>query len=699
MGYEISGCRRIQRFISRSRFDCYRLKSTFLCAPKTMLNCKSKSNTHPLDPLSTDEVSQTASLVRNSKGEREKFIFSTITLHEPPKDIMMAHFGWSKTAIIPETIEREALAIIMELHSGKITSCIHVDGVQPIITLDEAYEVEKLMQTDPRIAAECAELGITDMSKICCDAWAIGKPLEGTEKRVMQGLMYYHHSEYDNRYSHPLDFVPIVDVNKMRIIEIERIPTRSSKFKRPTIPLISHNYYPEFIGEENLRKDVKPLVVQQPEGVSFKVNGNEIDWQKWNLRISFNYREGLVLHNVNYQDGDEKRPLFYRMSLSEMVVPYAEPGAPHFRKHAFDVGEYGLGWSTNSLSLGCDCLGTIHYFDAILSNASGDPFVIPNAICLHEEDHGILFKHSDFDSGRAHTVRGRRLVISHIVTIANYDYGCYWHLYQDGSINYEIKATGIVNTHVLAEDETPGPFGTMVAPQINAQHHQHFFTMRIDPMLDGLNNSIAQVDVQAVEEPVGHPNNKYGNGFYPKTTVFKDTLEGQASANFDTARFWKVINPNKLNPRTQEPVAFKVVSHNTSPLFAKPGSIVHDRAGFASKSIWVTPYEEKQMFAGGFYCNQSNGDDSLPHWAKKKKSIENTDIVMWYTFGITHLVRVEDFPVMPVESCGFSMKPCNFFSCNPALDVPPTTKKNNNSMPAFTTVCEDYCKNKPAETA
>ncbi|CAM0137855.1 peroxisomal copper amine oxidase [Umbelopsis sp. WA50703] len=664
---------------------------------------KSTSNPHPLDPLSTDEVIQTATLIRESRGEDSKFIFNTITLREPNKDIMLAYLGWDKETPKPETVERESFVIIIERPSGhvyeaivsltenKVKSWLHMKGVQPIITFDEMAEVEELINKDPKVAAECAELGITDMSKVYCDPWAIGRHVEGAERRVMQGLMYYRLSEDDNQYAHPLDFVPIIDINEMKIVEIERIAPRDSKFKRPTIPMEPHNFYPEFLGEENLRKDVKPLIVQQPEGVSFKVNGNEIDWQKWNLRISFNYREGLVLHNLNYQDGDEKRPLFYRMSLSEMVVPYAEPGAPHFRKHAFDVGEYGLGLSTNSLALGCDCLGTIHYFDAVFNDASGRPFVVPNAVCLHEEDHGILFKHTEYRNGRAHTVRGRRLVISHIVTVANYDYACYWHLYQDGTINYEIKATGEVNTHVLAEDETPGPFGTMVAPQINAQHHQHFFTMRIDPMVDGVKNSIAQVDVQAVEEPVGHPKNMYGNGFYPKTTVYKDTLEAQASSNFDTARFWKIINPNKLNPRSKDPVGFKVVTHSNAPLFAKPGSIVHDRAGFASKTVWATPYEEDKLFAGGFYCNQANGEDSLPQWTKERKSVENTDIVMWYTFGVTHLVRVEDFPIMPVESCGFSMKPSNFFTCNPALDVPPTTKSINKSVHAFKSDDEDSC--------
>jgi primary-amine oxidase len=138
----------------------------------------------------------------------------------------------------------------------------------------------------------------------------------------------------------------------MKVIGIERIKPRDSKFVRPTIPLEKHNFLPEFIGEENMRKDVKPIIIQQPQGVSFTVKGQEIDWQKWNMRISMNYREGLVIHNVSYQDGAEKRPLFYRLSLSEMVVPYADPHTPHYRKHAFDVGEYGLGLCTNGLTLG-----------------------------------------------------------------------------------------------------------------------------------------------------------------------------------------------------------------------------------------------------------------------------------------------------------------------------------------------------------
>ncbi|KAG1453664.1 hypothetical protein G6F56_007513 [Rhizopus delemar] len=480
----------------------------------------------------------------------------------------------------------------------------------------------------------------------------------------------------------------------MQVISVERIKPRDSKFTRPVIPQANHNFLPEFIGEENYRKDVKPIIIQQPQGVSFTVTGNEIDWQKWNMRISMNYREGLVIHNVSYQDGAEKRPLFYRISLSEMVVPYADPYSPHYRKHAFDVGEYGLGLCTNSLALGCDCLGSIYYFDATFNDHEGKPFHVPNAICLHEEDAGVLFKHTDYRNGRAHTVRSRRLVVSQIVTVANYDYGLYYYFYQDGSFQYEVKATGELNTHVLAEDETPGDYGVEVAPQINAQHHQHFFTMRIDPMIDGVSNTVAKVDVERVPYPTGHSKNVFGNGFRAKTTVLRDTIEGQQSANYETARFWKIMNENRIHPYTKAPVAWKLTTGSQTPFFAQDDSVVGQRAGFAKKTLWVTPYNEDEMFAGGFYCNQSSGQDNVENWAKRGDDIVNKDLVLWFTFGVTHLPRVEDFPVMPVEMCGFSMKPCNFFMANPGLDVPPTSKKINHSVNAKQTPKEECCSNK-----
>ena len=61
----------------------------------------------------------------------------------------------------------------------------------------------------------------------------------------------------------------------------------------------------------------------------------------------------------------------HRASLVEMAVPYGDPNAPFQRKCAFDVGDYGLGFCANSLELGCDCLGHIKYFDAVLNDSKG----------------------------------------------------------------------------------------------------------------------------------------------------------------------------------------------------------------------------------------------------------------------------------------------------------------------------------------
>ncbi|KAI8979475.1 copper amine oxidase [Mycotypha africana] len=661
---------------------------------KTATASTLNQHVHPFDQLTGDEIIQTAAIVRQAKPEVD-LVFNTITLKEPNKQVMLSYLGWDTSKPRITKVEREALVVILEkvtmkcyeaivsLTHNTLKSWTYMPDVQPMLTMDDMFEVEELVLKDEKVIQECRELGITDMSCVFNDPWAIARHVShpGREKRLMQALMYMRTCEEDNQYAHPLDFVPIIDLGLKKVIAIERIKPRDSKYSRPTIPLQQHNFLPEFVGEENYRKDVKPIIIQQPQGVSFTVKGNEIDWQKWNLRISMNYREGLVLHNISYQDGPEKRPLFYRISLSEMVVPYADTNTPHHRKHAFDVGEYGLGLCTNSLQLGCDCLGSIYYFDAVFNDHNGQPVEIPSAVCMHEEDYGILMKHTDYRNGRAHTIRSRRLVISQIVTVANYDYGLYYYFYQDGTFEYEVKATGELNTHVLAEDESAAGMGTIVAPQINAQYHQHFFTMRIDPMIDGQNNSVQQVDTYTLPYPTGHPKNPFGNGFTSDYTILKDTKEGQQNACYETQRFWKIVNTDRIHPYSKTPVGWKISSGHTAPFFAKDDSLVAERAGFAKKTLWVTPYDENQMFAGGFYCNQSGGDDTVEVWANREvQDIQQKDIVLWYTFGITHLPRVEDFPIMPVEYCGFTIKPCNFFIANPALDVPPTNKKINHSV-------------------
>jgi primary-amine oxidase len=385
--------------------------------------------------------------------------------------------------------------------------------------------------------------------------------------------------------------------------------------------------------------------------------------------VGFTSREGLVLHQLGF----DSRPLVYRASVTEMVVPYGDATSSHFWKNAFDCGEYGLGKLANSLELGCDCLGLIHYFDIPMVEDEGTVTVMKNAVCMHEEDYGVLWKHFDFRTGLHQVRRSRRLVISFIATVGNYDYGFYWYLYQDGTIQLEVKLTGIIQTAAIAPGEDY-PYGGMVAEGLGGPNHQHFFCARMHMMVDGEGNSVTEHEYHP--RPYG-TDNPYGNVFDVTGRTLSRELDACREADGRTGRFWKIINPNHRNAVGKHP-GYKLVAQANPVLLAQPGSSIAKRGGFASKHLWVTRFAEEERYATGNYPNQHAGGDGLPQWVQQNRSIENEDIVVWHSFGVSHVCRPEDFPIMPVEYTGFMLKPNNFFAANPAMDLP--SEANGHSM-------------------
>jgi primary-amine oxidase len=348
-----------------------------------------------------------------------------------------------------------------------------------------------------------------------------------------------------------------------------------------------------------------------------------------------------------------------------MVVPYGDPGSSHFWKNAFDCGEYGLGKLANALELGCDCLGLIHYFDVPMVDDYGGVTVMKNAVCMHEEDYGILWKHFDFRTGMHQVRRSRRLVISFFATVGNYDYGFYWYLYQDGTIQLEAKLTGIIQTAAV----TPGeayPYGGLVGEGLGGPNHQHFFCARMHMMVDGEGNSVSEHEFQP---RAWGGDNPYGNVFDVTGRVLRRELEACREADGKTGRFWKIVNPNKTNAVGKNP-GYKLMVQASPLLLAQPGSSIEQRGAFATKHVWVTPFDAAEKYATGDFPNQHAGGDGLPAWVQKNRSIENADVVVWHCFGHSHVCKPEDFPIMPVEYVGFVMKPNNFFAGNPAMDLP-----------------------------
>lgn len=652
---------------------------------------------HPLDQLAIEEIHEAASLIRAYYGSNE-VKFNCITLREPTKAEQVAFRKRPgprpdrKAFAIVITSASSVAEAVVNISKAKVESWKTVKDVMPTLTLEDLDVMERVARGDRRVIKACQELGITDMSKVFLDAWAIGVDERwGFERRLQQGLAYYRNSALDNQYAHPLDFSVVVDTETEEVLSVD---VRLVNGERTPVPLEEHNYLPEFIGN-NYKTDVlKPINITQPEGVSFRVQGNELSWAGYKMHIGFNYREGIVISDVRMHDHIEhrERTLFNRISVVEMVVPYGSPEKPHHKKHAFDVGEYGTGLMSNSLKLGCDCKGAIHYLDGVVSTAKGEAAVIKNAICIHEEDNGLLYKHTDYRDGKTVSARDRKLIVSQIITAANYEYGFYHTFTLDGTYKLEIKLTGMLNTYCMHDSEKAAPWGTEVAPRINAQNHQHIFSLRIDPEIDGPNNSVTQNDAVSAEDAVGSEGNFYGNGFYSKKTVLRTSQQAATDYCHETARTWDIINPNRVNDVSKKPVGYKIVNNQCPPLLAKPGSVVYKRAAFARRSLWVVPYRDYELFPAGDYVCQSNGKENHEHnqtvldWAARDEPIENTDIVCYIQFGLTHFPRTEDFPIMPAEPVSVMMRASNFFQKNPSLWVPPSAisidRSSRNAEPA-----------------
>ncbi|KAI8961224.1 copper amine oxidase [Daldinia sp. FL1419] len=650
---------------------------------------------HPLDPLSPDEIQSAISIVKKAHGD---VFFNVVSLHEPRKAEMVKWLANPvETPRPPRVVDIVVIAPggkvydgFVDIASGKITKWELLDGLQPIITMEELVLVEHICRKDPKVIEQCEISGIPkeDMHKVYCDPWTIGyDERHGNKIRLQQALMYYRPNVDDCQYQYPLDFCPIYDAENQKIIAID-IP----KIRRPLSKVAPINYHPAAIEKAGgYRSDLKPINITQPEGVSFKMKGRELEWQNWNFHIGFNYREGIILNNITYNDKGTIRPIFYRLSLAEMVVPYGNPEHPHQRKHAFDLGEYGAGYMTNSLTLGCDCKGSIHYLDAHFPSRSGDLRTIKNAICIHEEDDGILFKHTDFRDESVIVTRARKLIIQQIFTAANYEYAIQWIFHQDGTIQPEIKLTGILNTYAMNPDEDTNGWGTQVYPGklleitgllisnlescVNAHNHQHLFCLRIDANVDGPNNTVFMADAVPSEAPVGSPENYYGNAFYAKRTKLDTT--GKAATDYDgaTSRTWDICNMSKLHPYSKRPASYKLVSREVPRLLPKEGSLVWKRAGFARHAVHVTKYRDDQLWPAGRHVPQTSGEPSLglPEWiGDGTEPIEDTNVVLWHTFGVVHIPAPEDFPVMPVEPITLLLRPRNFFTNNPVMDVPPS---------------------------
>ncbi|QLG72692.1 hypothetical protein HG535_0D04000 [Zygotorulaspora mrakii] len=659
------------------------------------------ANLHIFDPVTDEEIVTATSLLKDLHGDG-KLSFSQVDRLDPPKKdaikyLDIERYGGGPLPYVPRRVYAyyyvnnkmplyKAVVNVSEkfVISSKITPEGTVGPLQP----DGVAAIEKAILDHPIVQAEIAKLKLDKHTyshpslgklkyTVICEPWMYGTDSIHDKIPMIQAYMYLavDHSE-SNHYSIPLKFSPVFEYLSHKFVRMDYLPSGADeRFITETLPLSKIpaivEYHPDLVEDYQPREGLKPLIISQPEGPSFNVDGSKITWQGWEFRVCSNVREGFAIYDVHFKG----RSLFYRASLVEMTVPYLDSRPPFHRKQAFDLGDCGFGNTANSLALGCHCLGVIKYLDTRRSDMEGNPVLIPSTICMHEQDYGLLFLHKNYRTDNSVVTRRREFVIQTIATVANYEYIINMIFDQAGAITVQVRATGILST--MPNDlNNVTDFGTIVAPGVTAAFHQHLLSFRFDTRVDGDKNSVVYDDIVPMEEDL--PHNKYNVGGYQKRSFVEKS--GSVDQSPFTNRTYKVINENSINPVTLKPVGYKFEMPAKQMILASPKSYNVKRAHYATKQFWVTKYGEDQLYPAGEFTNQSQRDNGLVDWADGTDSVRNTDTVVWATLALTHPPVTEQFPVMTSDFMQFLVTPASFFTQNPALDVPLASNNFNKSV-------------------
>ncbi len=455
----------------------------------------------------------------------------------------------------------------------------------------------------------------------------------------------------------------LVDLDTLTVVKVEDhgvvpIPKKAANYTTATITDPDNvPYFPD-----GPRTDVKPFDIIQHDGPSFTVDDHHLE-----------LAEVGPADRLHPPRGPGPAPDQLRRPLASSTAracprcssPTATPASPTTASWSSTRASTASACSPTRLELGCDCLGEIVYLDGVVNDNDGRPMVLPNAICLHEEDHGIAWKHTDFRTGHAEVRRMRRMVISSIVTVGNYEYGYYWYLYQDGSIEYEVKLSGVISNGAIADGVTP-EYGTIVAPGVYGPHHQHFFNVRLDMAVDGTANRVYEVTPTAMPEGPGNP---VGNAWRAEETLIED--ETMARREADPLAGPLLEDRQRQRHQRARPARRLQARPRAHDQVVRPPRLRRRQAG----RLHRPPALGHRLRPGRGLRHRRlpepvRGRRRPARLRRAGRNLTDTDVVLWFTFGANHVVRPEDWPVMPVHPIGFRLLPAGFFVGNPALDNP-----------------------------
>ncbi len=633
-----------------------------------------ESYRHPMDPLTAKEYAAIVPALKEKNYVDENSRYHLITLEELPKTTVLQ---WKPRA--SDVVSRRAFVIarngsqtfegivdVTDTKKGKVISWEQVEDVQPGILLSEEWtNAQQIVQADRDWQAAIRTRGINNLDHVVCVPHTIG--YYGLAKEADHRLVKvtcYNSEGTKNFWARPIEgLIAVVDQDKHKVIEL--IDTGIVPVPKAPITFSQDSAY------KSGRQSIPATKVQARE-THFKINGHVITWHKWQFHYRIDPRLGPVVSMVRYHDHGKMRSILYEGSLSELFVPYMDPSVGWYFRTYMDAGEYGIGKLAAPLQPGLDCPSNAVFQDAVFADDWGDSYTQLHASCLFERDtKNISWRHYESEHRHSDVRKQTELVVRFISTIGSYDYIFDWIFRQDGTIKVALGATGIpqvkaVRSRTAADGQNrkDSAYGHMVTDHTVAINHDHFFSFRIDLDVDGQQNSFLLEQLKPERLESHSPKRKV---WIVEKSIVDTESAAKLRINSNRSTFWRVINPNVIS-RLGYPVSYQLRPKTTTVTLLNLDDFAQNRAAWTNYHVWVTPYKPQERYAAGTYPNQSKGGHGLPRWTRANRPIQNTDIVLWYTLGMHHVVRTEDWPIMPTTWSEFELKPFDFFQHNPTLD-------------------------------
>src|SRR5258706_3734267 len=296
---------------------------------------------HPLEPLSTNELRSAIDVLLKENRISTNSLIPIVVLQEPPKEEVLA---WKPGMAIPrqafvqtyELATHRTFEALVDLDHGRVMSWRHQPGVEPLQTMGELSASAQILGTNALWMAALQRRGITNMALV--DSSSVPGaliPFRGAENvRLLRTIPFRR--EINHLLWEPIEGLSaVVDMTHQKVLEVadhEIIPRSKS----------SMDFFDPAV--RGTREGLKPLVTTQPQGANFVVRDHEVVWDRWRFRYSMHPREGLVLHQVGWEEAPGKvRSILYRASLSDLLAPYADTDPAWSWRAVFDESDFVRG--------------------------------------------------------------------------------------------------------------------------------------------------------------------------------------------------------------------------------------------------------------------------------------------------------------------------------------------------------------------